>query len=274
MSKMFRMKRKLELDTQDCCLPYTYDLCSPPLFISNSTQLTQFAILFEHTIVMAIDTETKPTRRSKTSLLQICCRTHTYEEYCFIIDLQSLSLNTLLLIQLNTILSTKILNDSCTIVGHSIKNDFLEICRSFPILTAFEHTTTTLDTNLLFKSIHPESADVSLKFLTKKFLHFNLIKTQTRTDWSVRPLSSSQLYYAACDVTVLLRLFDEMMCFIKECSTNVVGSIPCSSTKSNHSDNGNSGNSNSSSSSGSISCSEGEGSDSVADGEEVLADTC
>lgn len=36
------------------------------------------------------------------------------------------------------------------------------------------------------------------------------------SNWSLRPLSSKQIHYAACDALVLLRLYDSMVCDIED----------------------------------------------------------
>lgn len=207
-------KRKLELDENDRCLPYFYDLLRPPTMIQCERTLSALVQPLEGAVLMAIDTESKPTsRRSsrKTELLQISLRDGAYREDCFIIDLQTLSRDTRLMLRLNRLLEAKLADASCVKVGHGIANDFSEMLRSHESLTAFGRAQSLFDTNLVYRAMHPDqTTDVSLKFLTRSYLHFNLVKTQQLTDWSARPLTDSQIYYAACDSTVLLRLYDEM----------------------------------------------------------------
>ncbi|MGR9114620.1 MAG: ribonuclease D [Gammaproteobacteria bacterium] len=47
--------------------------------------------------------------------------------------------------------------------------------------------------------------------LVSNFLNINLSKAHTRTDWTVRPLSESQLQYAADDVIYLCQVYQKML---------------------------------------------------------------
>ena len=223
------MKRKLELDSMDCCLPFSYDLTDPPFLVhdKNSLSSLQTYLASITPILMAMDTERRPSplysskrRNDKTELLQLSVRDASFNETCYILDLKSLSQdkgeNCLLLI-LNNAFKKAMADFNCVKIGHAIADDFREILKSYPIMTSFMSPVNVLDTNLMYLAIKPEQKQsVSLKFLTRKYLHFNLIKTQQLTDWSVRPLSPEQIHYAACDSVVLLRLYDEMMCHMEE----------------------------------------------------------
>lgn len=207
-------KRRLELDENDRCLPYFYDLQRPPQMVQCARMLAVFIESLRKAVLMAIDSERKPDSRCgprKTELLQISLRDAIHHENCFIIDLQFLSRDKELMLRLNRHLAEKFNDEACVKVGHGIANDFNEVYRSHELLTAFGTAQSLFDTNLVYRSMHPDQpTDVSLKFLTRTYLHFNLVKTQQLTDWSARPLTESQIYYAACDSTVLLRLYDEM----------------------------------------------------------------
>ena len=213
-------KRRLELDENDRCLPYFYDLQRPPQMVKCAGTLAVFANALRKAVLMAIDSERKPSSLRgdrKTELLQITIRDAIHNEDCFIIDLQLLSRDKELMTQLNHHLSAKLNDEACVKVGHGLANDFNEVYMSHELLTAFGAAQSLFDTNLVYRFLNPDhSTDVSLKFLTRTYLHFNLVKTQQLTDWSARPLTESQIYYAACDSTVLLRLYDEMNFDLKE----------------------------------------------------------
>lgn len=55
------------------------------------------------------------------------------------------------------------------------------------------------------------SSSTSLAALTHEILHVQLPKTETRTNWLQRPLSSKQIEYAMDDVRYLPALYDELM---------------------------------------------------------------
>jgi ribonuclease D len=50
----------------------------------------------------------------------------------------------------------------------------------------------------------------SLASISEHLFNLRLDKTHQRSDWSIRPLSRDQLYYAALDAVVALRLFQEL----------------------------------------------------------------
>ena len=53
-------------------------------------------------------------------------------------------------------------------------------------------------------------AQIGYAGLAKELLDIKLSKSQTRTDWSRRPLTDAQLRYAAADVDHLLEMHDRM----------------------------------------------------------------
>lgn len=201
------MSFSVSTDDGDKCLPFTLDLKEEIKFITTQNLVELEALLCDAYIV-GIDTETRPSFFNKktrfaqypTSIIQIAIRTKAEQEYAIIIDLLSFSNNNVSLALLNKSLLATMSSTDIVKVGQGLENDLREICTSYPALTAFKDVPSIIDTNKLLRYLQPEiKQDVSLKNLTRNFLHCNLVKTQQCSDWGRRPLSSSQLDYAAGD---------------------------------------------------------------------------
>ena len=142
--------------------------------------------------------------------MQVCTRSERGIEMVFIIDLIRIAqLN--LLKHLDSVLAPVLGDDNVIKLGHGLCLDFKELRESYPEMVAFHNVRHILDTTKMYRKLRPnDKKSISLKKLTKLFLHLNLIKAQTCSDWEIRPLSESQLHYCACDALVLLRLYDAM----------------------------------------------------------------
>lgn len=149
-------------------------------------------------------------KKNKTALIQVCTRSDRGNEMVFIVDMiRMASLG--LLSALDKVLGPVLADDNVIKLGHGLAYDFKEIQCSYPEMNAFNVVENILDTTRMYKKLRPnEKNNISLKKLTKTYLHLNLIKAQTCSDWEIRPLSESQLHYCACDALVLLRLYDAM----------------------------------------------------------------
>jgi 3'-5' exonuclease len=210
----------LEINASDSCLPYTLDLRNDIVFITVRNLKNLESILADAYII-GIDTETRPsfynrkTRfgRYPTSIIQIAVRNKSEEEFVAILDLLNISSDGKALNDLNRILLNCLSDDRVVKVGQGLMNDLSEICTAYPTLSSFRNVPSIMDTNVLYRHLQPEiKQDISLKNLALNFLHCDLIKTEQCSDWARRPLSSSQIKYAAGDALILLRLFDAMTC--------------------------------------------------------------
>eukprot|EP01041_Mallomonas_annulata_P008730 gene8730-18043_t len=214
---MFR-KLKFEQNTMDLCLPFVFDISTEHLYyIDSSEGLGILENILPNIILIGIDTETQPSFRSPvrggtinpTALMQLSCRTTTNDEYVFNIDLIELMTDEVIVNRFNNIISNLFLNKDVTKIGQGLINDFREAYQSYPKCSAFSKVNSILDTNKIYKHLQPNiDYDISLKNLTRIFLNCNLVKSQQMSNWAKRPLSTAQLYYAACDSLVLLRLYD------------------------------------------------------------------
>ena len=211
--------------------PFLYDLKSGPLYVTHGN-VQDLALVLADACLIGVDTETQPSRdrRQPTSLLQLAVRRRrTGEEAVAIVDLldvaaaaeaeaeaeaetdPSMSCSSSLA-ALNTLLAPVLRNGAVIKVGHGLQQDFAELYRAYPALTAFKKVHAVADTNTIYRTLHPDVVnDVSLKNLAREFLQRDLSKTLQLSDWGERPLSAAQVRYAACDALVLLRLHDAMV---------------------------------------------------------------
>lgn len=215
----FKSPIRFENDHLDQSLPFYFDLpLACRVLVDSREQLELLDSVLGHVIMIGIDTETRPTLyntpgmgRNRTSLLQLASRSERGNEMVFIIDLICLAeLN--LLNRLDDIISPVFQDENITKLGHGLVYDFKELKEAYPDIIAFKNIENILDTTNMYRKLRPNEKNIiSLKKLTKIFLHLNLIKSQTCSDWGARPLTEAQLHYSACDALVLLRLFDAMM---------------------------------------------------------------
>ena len=215
-------KRKFEEDYLDLCLPFIFDLDYERLhFVNDLNALILFGTILEESNIIGLDTETKPVQHCskkfkgiyKVSLLQIASRDCRGLEYVFILDLHMIMNNIELSTLFCDIISKAFCSPEITKIGHGIQNDIHELYQSYPAFKAFHIVNNILDTNVIHRYLQPSiKVDKSLKYFTKIYLNFNLIKSQQCSSWEKRPLTSSQLHYAACDALVLLRIYDAMCC--------------------------------------------------------------
>jgi hypothetical protein len=165
--------------------------------------------------LIGIDTETKPAfrkgQRNPTALIQIAVRNSSGAECAFIVDILHMSKKQQA--RLNEILKPVFNSSDVYKLGHSLKQDILELKRAYPHMDAFHVCRGILDTNNLFRYMNPEvQRNISLRDLVRNYLHFELSKKCQMSNWAARPLSAEQQHYAACDALVLLRLYDVMTC--------------------------------------------------------------
>ena len=212
------MSTLVKLGASNSCLPYTLDLKND-IILLTSRNLCKLQNILLDAYIIGIDSETRPSfydrhnkyARNPTALIQIAVRNKKGNEFVAIVDLLQISCDVKAMDELNSILQETMLSADIVKVGQGLENDFREICASYPCLTSLQDVPSILDTNVLYRQIFPEiRQDISLKSLVLNFLHYDLIKTQQCSDWARRPLSSSQIDYAAGDALILLRLFDAM----------------------------------------------------------------
>lgn len=211
-------KERFENDKLDQSLPFFFDIPLSSRILVDSLQtikLMDSVMCDAH--ILGIDTETRPSvynhsnkSKNKTALIQVCTRSERGNEMVFIVDLITIA-KFGLLTELDNVLTPILADENVVKLGHGLVADVKELQRSYPCMTSVRTVENIIDTTKMYRKLRPnEKNSISLKKLTKIFLHLNLIKAQTCSDWEMRPLSESQLHYCACDALVLLRLYDAM----------------------------------------------------------------
>lgn len=150
------------------------------------------ARLAESTVV-SVDTEFV---RERTYFPQLCLIQVTGDETIYCIDVLALD-------DLRPLVEI-FASESCEKVLHAARQDF----------EALLHVTGQVPNRLFDTQIAAALSgygdQVSYATLVEEFCDVRLAKTQTRTDWSRRPLSSRQLRYAADDVRYLAEIRDAL----------------------------------------------------------------
>ncbi|KAG2781050.1 hypothetical protein JG687_00019207 [Phytophthora cactorum] len=166
--------------------------------------------------VMGFDTETRPIwskhqRRNPSALLQIAVRDASHKEEVFILDLLHLSAKVY-----NTTLTSVFLSKAIVKLGQSFYQDLQELAQSYPQASCFTVCKGVVEVNDLSISLAGAHNPLSLQKLVFFYLHRKLAKTQQMSNWARRPLSPSQLHYAAADGLVLIHLYDELLMRIQK----------------------------------------------------------
>lgn len=208
---------------KDDFLSFCFDLHKSSLIIIDDdlSRLSEYLAL--PIKLVGIDTETPPYAAKKiTTLIQLAIRTEQDVECVFLIDLLKLSKMKPRLEELDLLLAPIFFNSKIIKLAQGLQQDFTELCVSYPQMTAFKSCNGVVETNALHQLLNPQiSYNISLKNLTRNYLHFDLDKSCQMSNWGRRPLSEEQIEYAACDALVLLRLYDVMFCEAQQAQSNI-----------------------------------------------------
>lgn len=141
----------------------------------------------------------------------------------YLVDLQSLCQSndgvanlvpSVLELQLNQALSGLFEHTELSVIGFGILQDLGKLATSFPHLSCFSYYASVLDLQTVASSIYQKKSRAHLSSLQKMaaiFLSKQLDKSEQCSDWTQRPLSSSQVAYACLDAAVLPLLFKTIM---------------------------------------------------------------
>lgn len=200
--------------SRDLFLAFQFDLPkSSLLLIDNSIVALQDYLRDQIISVIGIDTECPPfAHKKKTALVQLAIRKQSGQEAVFLLDYLKLSSSKDTMIALDNLLLPLFVSDAVIKVGQGLRQDFSQLCSSYPEYSSFRSVFGILETNALHQVLAPTvTYPISLRNLTRNYLHFDLDKSHQLSDWKARPLSDTQIMYAACDALVLLRLYDVML---------------------------------------------------------------
>ena len=164
------------------------------MLVENDAQLKDFLALCEKSSYMAIDTEFL---REKTYYAKLCLIQVAVEGCTVIIDpftIEDLS-----------VMAPVLTNQSVVKIFHASSQD-IEILYHETGVVPDPVFDTQVAAALLGKS-----QQASYAALVQSFCQVTLPKKDSFTDWSRRPLSPSQVEYAADDVTYLPRIYHDMI---------------------------------------------------------------
>lgn len=160
------------------------------IYIDNNDDLVQICGQFQSCSWLAVDTEFE---RSRTYYPQLCLLQIAGEGTTAVIDCLAVT-------DLEPIFA--VLYDSAIVkVFHAARQDleiFFHIKGELPV--------PLFDTQLAAQLLGYEN-QIGYANLVQKLLDVELAKSQTRTNWKRRPLSSKQLEYAADDVIYLAQVY-------------------------------------------------------------------
>ncbi|CAB9522202.1 Ankyrin repeat [Seminavis robusta] len=240
---------QLVLDRDSSSTPYPDETPSSVLLVNSSETLRQLEADIDAAIENAgdnqneenktvdnillnstwgLDCEWKPGlehgKDNPVSLLQLSSRHRSY-----IVDLQSLcqvshhlvdgagwtQVNaTPMEMQLDRALSKLFHNHNLPLLGFGIHQDLGKMAMSFPHLPCFAKFTAVIDLQTVATAIYSKGARNTMSSLQKMvatLLAKRLDKSKQCSDWTQRPLSATQISYAALDAAVLPILLETMM---------------------------------------------------------------
>ncbi|CEG36649.1 3\-5\ exonuclease family protein [Plasmopara halstedii] len=188
----------------------------PIYFVANKKGWSYCATRLLKAQILGLDTETRPIRsknqrRNPCALLQIAVRDASEKEEVFILDLLHLSVSTY-----NTTLTSVFLSKKIVKLGQSFFQDLQELAQSYPSATCFTVCKSVVEVNDLSISLAGAHNPLSLQKLVFVYLNRKLAKKQQMSNWARRPLTQSQLHYAAADALVLIHLHDELLLRIRK----------------------------------------------------------
>ena len=164
------------------------------MLVENDAQLKEFLALCEKSSYMAIDTEFL---REKTYYAKLCLIQVAIEGASAIIDPFT--------IEDLTVMASVLTNKKIVKIFHASSQDIEILYHETGVVP-----TPVFDTQVA-AALLGKSQQASYAALVQSFCQVTLPKKDSFTDWSRRPLSPSQVEYAADDVTYLPRIYNDMV---------------------------------------------------------------
>jgi ribonuclease D len=171
-------------------------LVAPPEIVTTKEGLASLILRLRDSAEYALDTEFHRERTywPRLALVQVAWRSNTDgEQHVALVDPLAVDPEPL----------GSVLAGPSIMVAHAATQDLEVLARACGVLP-----TTLFDTQVAAGFLGYGSA--SLASLAERFLGVRLTKGDRLTDWSRRPLTPSQISYAASDVAYLLALADEI----------------------------------------------------------------
>lgn len=159
------------------------------MLITNQEDFEKFLRIASKTDVVAIDTEFL---RDKTYKPKLCLLQFAIKDTCVLVDPFEVDINPL---------KRLLLNDNVVKLFHSPRQDIEILYNSTGVIPV-----NIFDTQLAASFLgYPDQ--IGYANLVQNILNIKLDKSDTYSDWKIRPLKSSQLMYAQNDVTYLLEMY-------------------------------------------------------------------
>eukprot|EP00798_Chlamydomonas_sp_ICE-L_P025731 gene25731-11390_t len=151
------------------------------------------------------------------SLMQLATASHA-----FLLDLQTLCRSGMgeaegmdeTEAEVNSIIRELFMDKSIPIIGFGLRTDLNKLAESFPHMPCFWAAESIVDLKALLPSVFPGSPhlaqSIGLSKLASCLIGKKVDKSEQCSEWAVRPLTQSQMEYAALDAAVLLALLAPM----------------------------------------------------------------
>lgn len=181
-------------------------------YITTKDQLDQAIEYLLPIQVLAYDSETEglDCHLNKTSLIQIASEDIAYLFDCYVLPIEYLA------IKINEVITNKVL---------ILQNGKFDIKFGWKIGIDLSNAKWLFDTYLVTRIVENyinNDKEYGLDDICERYLNIQVDKTEQVSNWSIRPLTDKQLYYAAKDVLVLHPLRNKLKEGIKRTNTNEV----------------------------------------------------
>jgi len=196
------MKKKKKKRT--CFLPI-YDSTSPICFVNTTLLLGYAASEIFMSNIVGLDAEWDGGKQNA----DICVLQLSTRSVRFVLDLTVLSLDFV-----KRFLDAIFHDKNRIILGfNSVKHDFSKLRRQYLLTEQVKANVLDLETMFFcakYDTIGGDHQKLGLKAMCEQVLKMTLDKTEQQSCWSKRPLTQSQIKYAANDASVLIEIYDEM----------------------------------------------------------------
>lgn len=181
-----------------------------PVFIDTAHGLKRASRALSGSTLLGLDTETRPTfiRGAPTqppALLQLAARRPSSPEsldtHAFVLDLLALLPAHAAL--LDNTLCGLFRNPRCLLLGAAIEADLRALRLAYRYCECFRRAEGVVDLG----NVAGSSRRVGVAALADRFLGLQVAKRQSRSNWARRPLSETQLMYAANDARLLVGVY-------------------------------------------------------------------
>jgi len=166
------------------------------LFVNNAETLARATRALLANDVVGVDSEFFPHNRPSAVIVQVATRRNA-----LVFDLKFAPCIDVL---------AKLFSDPSVMkIGHAFNGDMQML---YTTNRKFDRCESVIDTSELFFTLFPSVSlrQIGLARLTALFFGQRLDKREQMSNWSMRPLTSSQMHYAALDARVLIDLVDVM----------------------------------------------------------------